>query len=72
MTAPMTGSGGGGRAPPPVSKPAKGGKKAKAAKAAQAAEGNALGCKACGLVFPSKSKLFAHLKENPSHAALKR
>ena len=32
----------------------------------------AMSCTGCGATFPSRSKLFAHLKANPGHAKLKR
>ena len=62
-------------APPPDASPPsrkKGGKKKKGKRAESSDdEASAMRCAACKASFPSRSKLFSHLKANPGHAKLK-
>ena len=61
-------------APPPPPPPQQKKKKNKKGKRGAASDDDvpAMACTGCGAVFPSRSKLFAHLKANPGHAKLKR
>jgi DnaJ family protein A protein 5 len=61
-------------APPPPPPPQQKKKKNKKGKrgAVSDDETPAMACTGCGATFPSRSKLFAHLKANPGHAKLKR
>ena len=61
-------------APPPPPPPQQKKKKNKKGKRGAASDDDvpAMSCTGCGAVFPSRSKLFAHLKANPGHAKLKR
>jgi DnaJ family protein A protein 5 len=56
--------------PPPPQQKKKKGKKGR--RAASDDEVPAMACTGCGATFPSRSKLFAHLKANPGHAKLKK
>ena len=62
--------------PPVVDEPKKkGGKKGKKkGKRAESSDDEpaSMKCSGCSATFPSRSKLFAHLKANPGHAKLKR
>ena len=60
-------------APPPPPPPQQKKKKNKKGKRGAASDDDvpAMACTGCGAVFPSRSKLFAHLKANPGHAKLK-
>ena len=58
--------------PPPPQQKKKKNKKGKRGGAVSDDDVPAMACTGCGAVFPSRSKLFAHLKANPGHAKLKR
>jgi len=58
--------------PPPPQQKKKKNKKGKRGGAVSDDDVPAMACTGCGATFPSRSKLFAHLKANPGHAKLKR
>ena len=58
--------------PPPPQQKKKKGKRGKRGAVSDDDETPAMACTGCGATFPSRSKLFAHLKANPGHAKLKR
>jgi len=60
-------------APPPPPPPQQKKKKGKKGRRGAVSDDDvpAMACTGCGATFPSRSKLFAHLKANPGHAKLK-